>query len=77
LWIAIMKEDLTRDALYKIVREQAKVFRTGKVFDKTAGEFKLWKRKRVTERLYRKRTAGKRSKGFAGRLGAARIRAEA
>ena len=35
LWIAIMKEDLTRDEFYKIVREQAKVFRTGKVFDKT------------------------------------------
>jgi len=61
LWIAIMKEDLEREEFKRVVREQAGVFKTGKVFDKGVAEFKHWKRKRAAERLWRPEKAKKKA----------------
>ncbi|MBM4250321.1 MAG: hypothetical protein FJ149_13085 [Euryarchaeota archaeon] len=61
LWIAIMKEDLEREEFKRVVREQAGVFKTGKVFHKGVAEFKHWKRKRAAERLWRPEKAKKKA----------------
>ena len=57
LWITIMKEDLSRDEFYKVIREQERVFKTGNVFTKGVCRFKYWKRKAGVERLWRARKA--------------------
>jgi hypothetical protein len=69
LWITIMKEDLSRDEFYAVIKEQEKVFETGKVFDKGVAEFKFWNRKTRQERLYPENRPNARHSSF----GAVRI----